>query len=268
MFKAAVKRIAAPIMSGCIFKTKVHPLFMPFLLCNREKGLLTDSVNSVILELTESVNIICEVDILENFSSLPLEKQNAMIDAALARFGVNGYKKTSVSDIAAAAGISKALVFHYFGTKKALYLYLIDLCTHIIMKEVNEKFDEAVTDFFDRIKLVAGIEISVMKKHPAILSFLDSVYFENDDEVQADIKAVLSNSEGESLRSRIAFEGTDISKFKNDVDPKLVMKILNLLTDGYLSKAPKAGIDLDALCEEFDEYINLFKRNFYKEKYL
>ncbi len=205
---------------------------------------------------------------MEKFSSLPVEKQNIIIDAALTCFGTNGYKKTSVSDIAAAAGISKALVFHYFGTKKALYLYLIDVCTHLIMNELDEKFDNTVTDFFARIKLAASIEISAMKKHPAILSFLDSVYFENDDEVKADIKAILANSESESLRSKIAFEGTDTSKFKDDIDPKLVMKILTLLTDGYLSKMPKTGIDLDTLCEEFDEYINLFKRNFYKEKYL
>jgi AcrR family transcriptional regulator len=218
--------------------------------------------------LTESVNTILEVSRLENFLSLPVEKQNTIIDAALLCFGTNGYKKTSVSDIAAAAGISKALVFHYFGTKKALYLYLVDLCTHIIMNELDEKFDNTVTDFFARIKLAANIEISAMKKHPAILSFLDSVYFENDDEVQADIKAILANNESESLRSKIAFEGTDTSKFKDDIDPKLVMKILTLLTDGYLSKMPKTGIDLDALCKEFDEYINLFKRNFYKEKYL
>jgi AcrR family transcriptional regulator len=205
---------------------------------------------------------------LENFLALPLEKQNTIIDASLTCFGINGYKKTSVSDIAAGAGISKALVFHYFGTKKALYLYLINLCTNIIMNELDEKFDNAVTDFFARIKLAANIEISVMKKHPAILSFLDSVYFENDDEVKADIKAILASSEIEGLRSKVAFEGTDTSKFKDDIDPKQIMKILTLLTDGYLSKMPKTEIDLDALCEEFDEYINLFKRNFYKEKYL
>ncbi len=205
---------------------------------------------------------------MEKFSNLPIDKQNIIIDAALTCFGTNGYKKASISDIAAAAGVSKALVFHYFGTKKALYLYLIDLCTHIIINEIDEKFDNAVTDFFDRIKLVADIEFSVIEKHPAILSFLGSMYFENDDEVKADIKAILASSESEGLRSKIAFEGTDTSKFKDGIDPKLVMKILTLLTDGYLSKMPKTEIDFDALCKEFDEYINLFKRNFYKEKYL
>jgi AcrR family transcriptional regulator len=212
--------------------------------------------------------IIREVSKLENFSSLPIEKQNKIIDAALICFGTNGYKKTSVSDIAAAAGISKALIFHYFGTKKALYLYLIDLCTHIIMKELDEKFDNTVTDFFSRIKLATSIEISVMKKHPGLLSFLESVYFENHGEVKEEIKVILANSESEGLRSKIAFEGIDTSKFKDDIDPKMVMKLLTLLTDGYLSKMHKMEIDLDVLWEEFDEYITLFQRNFYKEKFL
>jgi AcrR family transcriptional regulator len=205
---------------------------------------------------------------LENFIALPLKKQNTIIDAALACFSTNGYKKTSVSDITAAAGISKASVFHYFGTKKSLYLYLIDLCTHIVINELNERFDTTVTDFFDRIKLATSIELSVMKKHPAILTFLESAYFENDDEVKADIQNILTNSESESLRSKIALDGTDTSKFKDDIDPRMVMEILTLLTDGYLRKISEKGIDLDLLCGKFDEYIDLFKRNFYKEKYL
>jgi AcrR family transcriptional regulator len=231
-------------------------------------NVLTGSVNDVIMILTELVNNNYEVSRLDNFLSLPLEKQNTVIDAALKCFGTNGYKKTSVSDIAAAAGISKALVFHYFGTKKALYLYLIDLSAHIIMKELDEKFDHAVTDFFDRIRLATSIEISVMKKHPAMLSFLDGAYFEKDDEVKEDIKTILENGEGEGMRNKIAFEGTDTSKFKDGVDPKLVMKILTLLAEGYLSKMPKEAIDIDALCEEFDQYIDLLKRNFYKEEYV
>jgi len=60
-------------------------------------------------------------------------------DAALKSFGTNGYKKSSISDIATGAGISKAMIFHYFGTKKALYLYLMDLCGNMLMNEMNAK---------------------------------------------------------------------------------------------------------------------------------
>ncbi len=206
---------------------------------------------------------------MEKFLSLSIEKQNTIINAALTCFGTNGYKKASISDIAAAAGVSKALIFHYFGTKKALYLYLIQSCGNLLMKEINDKFDKDVTDFFERIKLLTNIKISVMKKHPAMLSFLNGVYFENDDEVKDEIKALLKNDKGEHLESRITFDGMNTSKFKEGIDPGLVMKIITWLTEGYISKLTgKTEIDYDVLCKEFEECINLFKNNFYKEKYL
>jgi TetR/AcrR family transcriptional regulator len=91
---------------------------------------------------------------LEKFFSLPVEKQNTIIDAALKVFGANGYKKASASDIATAAGISKAMVFHYFGSKKALYLYLIEYCGTMLEAEFNEKLN-TVNDFFDRLKMIS-----------------------------------------------------------------------------------------------------------------
>jgi TetR/AcrR family transcriptional regulator len=204
---------------------------------------------------------------LEKFLCLRVEKQNIIIDAALKSFGTNGYKKSSVSDIATAAGISKAMIFHYFGTKKALYLYLIDLCVTILMNEIDEQFDNTVTDFFDRIKLSTSIEISVMKKHPAIPSFLTSVYFENESEVKEDIKVIFAKSE--DLKSKIAFDGMDASKFKDGTDLKLFMKMLTWLADGYTSQLlSKAELEFEVLYKEFDECMNLLKNNFYKEEYL
>lgn len=206
---------------------------------------------------------------MDKFLSLPLEKQNIIIDAALSVFGTNGYKKTSVSDIAAAAGISKAMVFHYFGTKKALYFYLIQMCGQTITNEVNQKFDNSVTDFFDRIMLATDIEISVMKKHPTIPQFINSVYFEQDREVKEEIQTLLAGSEGEQFRNRIVLEGMDATKFKDGVEPKLVMKMMLYFTYGYLNMSPGVmKTDLDMLYKDFKDCVNLLKNNFYKEEYL
>ncbi|MBV7273661.1 helix-turn-helix transcriptional regulator [Clostridiaceae bacterium UIB06] len=204
---------------------------------------------------------------MEKFFSLPVEKQNVIIDAALRTFGTNGYKKASISDIAVAAGISKAMVFHYFGTKKALYLYLINLCGNIMMNEVNEKFDNSITDFFDRIKMSSDIEISVMKRHAAIPSFLANVYFENDEEVKADIQNIFDS--GDDFRNKIAFEGVDTSKFKEGVDLKLLMKMLMWMAEGYTKQmSNKTEINFDAMMKEFNECMDMLRNNFYKEEYL
>ena len=204
---------------------------------------------------------------MDKFFSLPEEKQKKIIDAALKSFGTNGYKKTSVSDIAAAAEISKAMVFHYFGTKKALYLYLIDLCGNIIMKEVDEKFDYGITDFFERIKLSSNIEIAIMRKYSGMPAFLMSMYFESDEEVKEDIKAIIANGKG--FRNKIAFDGMDYSKFKEGIDPKLVMKMLGWLTDGYMNQlSNKTEVNYEDFLKEFEECMNMLRNNFYKEEYV
>lgn len=204
---------------------------------------------------------------MEKFTGLPEEKQSKIIDGALASFSLNGYKKTSVSDIAVSAGISKAMVFHYFGTKKELYVYLIGYCTSLIMNQIQEKFDHSVTDFFDRIMMTASTKISAMEKHPSCLSFLSSIYFEQDPEVKQEIKAALATGEG--FRSSLAYDGIDLHKFKEGVDPKLVMKLLQRYTEGHINELPNhAAVDVEAINNEFHACIRLLRNNLYKEEYL
>ena len=50
----------------------------------------------------------------EKFFSLPEEKQQAIINAGYRVFSQNSYKKSPMSEIADAAGISKSLLFLLF----------------------------------------------------------------------------------------------------------------------------------------------------------
>jgi len=206
------------------------------------------------------------VRVLDKFLALPTEKQSKIIDAALVAFGTNGYRKASISDIAGAAGISKAMVFHYFGTKKDLYLYLIKLCAETLVSEIRAKYDETVTDFFDRILDVAEIEIAVMKKHPGMLSFLASAYFEEDPEVQEDFKAFYE--QGEGFRQKIAFDEVDTSKFKEGIDPKLVMKMLTMCAEGFSRSTNVSVQEIEDFHQEFVSIVEMLRNNFYREEYL
>ena len=202
---------------------------------------------------------------MENFLNLPMEKQNLIIDDALKTFAMHGYKKTSISDIASTAGISKAMVFHYFGTKKELYLYLVNTCVDSISTEVVEKFDDSITDLFDRILHTSKLELALMEKHPNIPSFIQSAYFENDDEVKKEIRTIFRKDDGKTIGKKITFDGADFSKFKDDIDPKLVMNMIDWIAEGYMSKISDAkDTDYDELYRVFEECLQLFKRNFYK----
>ncbi len=203
---------------------------------------------------------------LERFLSLPPEKQNVIIDAAMSLFGAVGYKKASVADIAEASGISKAMVFYYFGSKKALYLYLIEFAGNTLKTEMDNRFDKSVTDFFDKIRLASEIKMSALKKFPGILSFLTGMYYETDKEVSEDIKRYIS--EGEAFSTAFVFENMDAKKFKDDVDPELVLKILTYYSEGYLSgTAMRQATDFDALIADFNKCLDLMKRHFYKDEF-
>lgn len=204
---------------------------------------------------------------MEKFLNLPTEKQDNIINAGLVAFGTNGYKKASIRDIANAAEISKSMIFHYFGTKKDLYLFLTQFSGNILMNEISMHFNEGETDFFERIRLATEINVSVMVKYPAILSFLKSTYFEAHEEVAQGIKGMMV--QGESFRSKIALNGIDASKFKEGIDPTLVMKMLVWFSEGYVNQlGDKGKMDIQDINREFNLCLNMLKQNFYKEEFL
>jgi AcrR family transcriptional regulator len=49
-----------------------------------------------------------------------------ILDAARALFGDRGYDATSIAEIGARAGISKSVLYHYFGSKAGLYQALLE----------------------------------------------------------------------------------------------------------------------------------------------
>ena len=203
---------------------------------------------------------------MEHFWALPSEKQQIILEAAMAGFATEGYKKAYVSEIAKAAGISKAAVFHYFGSKKNLYLYLIKFAGDIMQKEVMPKRDSGSTDFFDRIVDAAYRKASVLKRYPALINFMSSVYFENDTEILTDIQLLLS--QGEAARSQIALDGADIMKFKDGVDPQLVVSILVKFSEGVAGSRLDTDRSIDEIMDEFSKCLNLLRSNLYKEEFL
>ena len=93
------------------------------------------SVNGFIIYLTESSNGGDRMN--ERFFSLPAAKQQAIINAGYRVFSQNSYKNSPMSEIAAAAGISKSLLFHYFHNKLELYLFLWENCAKTTIKNIR-----------------------------------------------------------------------------------------------------------------------------------
>ena len=98
---------------------------------------------------------------MDKFLALTEEKRTAILNAALQCFGKFGYEKASINDIAVAAHISKASVFQYFGSKKQLYIYLLEYCKKIIEGIFDKEALNSQTDLFDRILAVSYTHLTL-----------------------------------------------------------------------------------------------------------
>jgi AcrR family transcriptional regulator len=202
---------------------------------------------------------------MENFFSLRAEKQEHIINAALVAFGKNGYKKASIADIAGNAGIAKGMVTYYFGSKKNLYLYLVEMCGKTMVEEMEKGLDPNVTDFFEKMRMMSDIKIATIKRHLAIMPFLASVYYETDDEVAEEIKAFLAA--GMEARQKMVILETDTSRLRDDIDPELLDKFLVWAGEGFgATLMNPGGIEkLDKHMEDFYKIIDIMKKYFYKD---
>ena len=73
-------------------------------------------------------------------------RKNRILEAALVEFADKGYKKASTNTIVKEAKVSKGLLFHYFISKKELYIHIYNYALATITNELYEGVNFADTD--------------------------------------------------------------------------------------------------------------------------
>lgn len=204
---------------------------------------------------------------MDKFLALSEKKQKTIINAALQCFGKFGYEKASINDIAVAAHISKASVFQYFGSKKQLYIFLLEYCKKLITEIFDKTALDAESDLFDRILASSRMETVSLKKQPFIIPFITSVCEGKSPEVSGILTVMLD--EVGKYRDALVLRKRDTLKFKNPADAEPVFKMLLLMAEGYAARYRNEEVfDFDTVMDEFEKNIAVLRNNFYKEEYL
>ncbi|MBA1334943.1 MAG: Transcriptional regulator, AcrR family [Firmicutes bacterium] len=203
------------------------------------------------------------------FLSLEKEKQERILNAALKEFAQKGYDDASTNEIVKEAGISKGLLFHYFNTKKDLFLFLYDYSVEITKTEYYGLINTNERDIFTRLRQIYLLKLEVYHKHPWLFDFTKVAVYTESKEVKAEMesrkKDVLSTGY-EKL-----FENIDVSKFKDGVDVKRAMKIIFWAIGGFgneileeVKELELSQVDYDGILSEFDAYLEMLRKCFYK----
>ena len=83
----------------------------------------------------------------EAFEKLSDDKKELILSAGMKEFSQKPYKEASTDSITKACGISKGLLFHYFGSKKAFYFFCLERAMEKLTAQAQSK--EEANDFYD-----------------------------------------------------------------------------------------------------------------------
>ncbi|MDE6662385.1 MAG: TetR/AcrR family transcriptional regulator [Lachnospiraceae bacterium] len=193
----------------------------------------------------------------EKFFDLKKEKQDRMINAALKVFALNGYKHASTDDIVAEAGISKGLLFHYFGSKLGLYTFLYDYSVRFMKLELTRGVDGS-KDYFEIRKKMEFSKMQVLKNYPYMQNFLDRSKSENVKE------ALLAIEDQRGTMAEVYSEivsKADKSLLKNNVDFEKLDSMLEYTIKGLMSEHfLEASFNPEMLYAEICEYLIMMKK--------
>jgi AcrR family transcriptional regulator len=107
------------------------------------------------------------------------DRRAAILDAALEVFSRRGYNGASIDEIAQAAGISKALIYEHFPSKKDLHVSLLERHTQEIFVRLSQTAD---TDDPGEVRLRNGVDafLQWVETHPEAFRLLFRDTFEPD----------------------------------------------------------------------------------------
>ncbi|MCA9765522.1 MAG: TetR/AcrR family transcriptional regulator, partial [Carnobacterium sp.] len=189
------------------------------------------------------------------------------INSAMKEFSINSFQKASTNVIVIDAGISKGLLFHYFGTKDNLYKYLEYFSMKIIIEGIVDELDWNQKDIFLRLKEISMIKFKIMQRYPYLGDFSLLVF---QDKTTEEIMHINPDFPLE-LYSQIYTHNIDYSLFKEDIDVKRAINIIQWTIEKCGDefrrniKDKKMKFDYKVIEKQILVYIDMLKVCFYKE---
>lgn len=202
----------------------------------------------------------------DKFFELPEEKQLRIVNAGFKVFAENPYKKANTADIAAAAGISKGLLFHYFENKKSLCEYLFRYSTDVMHRHIRELMPPEETDFFEIWLRAQRAKTEIILRNPHIMDFFIRVYYDKAPENAGNMSFY---GDLETTTTAVLLERIDQSKFREETPPEKVIRWLIWAADGLMKRqSDLGGVDIEALNTQYTEFVLFIRQHCYKEEVL
>ena len=201
----------------------------------------------------------------DKFFDLKREKQDRMINGALKIFALNGYQKASTDDIVKEAEISKGLLFHYFGSKAGLYIFVYEYSARYMAMELQRAISLRERDLFLLFAQIEDAKNVLLRNYPYMQKFLLSSREISDDAIREEIKDYTGLVE---TAMNEALERADHDRILPGVDVELLLRSMHYVTRGLMETALTEKLDSEFAHKEAVNFCMMMRERFTKPEYL
>ncbi len=198
------------------------------------------------------------------------QRRDAILNAALKEFALQGYDNASTNVIAKNAGISKALMFHYVSSKQELFFVVYDYFSELIKREYFELMDYGEKDIFEKLRKSYLLQLKLSEKYPWVLEFGRLSHVTNSNEVNSELE-IRTRKDQESCYPKL-FDGIDESRFRKGLDIEKCKQIIFWSNIGFANEVlegmrngDSASLDYDMIVLKLEEYFVELRKIFYSQ---
>ncbi|HEX3871830.1 MAG TPA: TetR/AcrR family transcriptional regulator [Pirellulales bacterium] len=133
----------------------------------------------------------------------PQQRREELLDVAAAMFAENPYDDVMVQDIAAVAGVSRALIYNYFPSKRDLYVAILQRASDRFLARVSR---DQQLPLAEQLATALEAHIQSLVDHPFETSTINRITSSDDPAIQAIVAEEL-NVVGHRLVDQLVAQG-------------------------------------------------------------
>lgn len=194
---------------------------------------------------------------LSTFRHLPADKQERVLDAALAEFADQGYHQASLNRMVAQAGIAKGSLYQYFPNKEGIFAYIFQYGLKVVRRTLTTVKEETLEEnFFKRLEksLLAGVAFS--REHPRIFSLYLRIQLDNKVPFREEFLAAVRRHATEYFASLVR-RAQSRGELRPGVPRDATLFLLDAVFDRFLQAVAVPALDVTlGLHQASDEVIH------------
>jgi AcrR family transcriptional regulator len=181
---------------------------------------------------------------LSTFRHLPPDKQERVLDAALAEFADQGYHQASLNRVVARAGIAKGSLYQYFPNKEGIFAYIFQFALKVVRRTLTTVKEETLEEnFFVRLEksLLAGVAFS--REHPRIFSLYLKIQLDKHVPFREEFLAAVRRHAAEYFASLVR-RAQSRGELRPGVPRDATLFLLDAVFDRFLQAVAVPALDV------------------------